>query len=90
MARILLAEDNLDNLMIYTVVLKHADFDVVAARDGEEGIPLAREYLPELILMDLSAVRHYGFARDEFLDMTISLDWLRSSRTSLPRPSRVH
>ena len=52
--RILLVEDNEDNRIVYTTVLLHFGYDVVSARNGEEGIRSARETIPDLILMDIS------------------------------------
>ncbi|HXT15009.1 MAG TPA: response regulator [Gemmatimonadaceae bacterium] len=53
-ATILLVEDNEDNLVIYSTILRHAGFDVLEARDGEAGIATAKEAQPSLILMDVS------------------------------------
>ena len=54
MATILLVEDNSDNRTIYQTVLNHYGYEVLEARDGEEGVRLAREAIPDLILMDIS------------------------------------
>lgn len=51
---ILLVEDNEDNAVIYTAVLEHFGHRVVRAADGAEGLRLARELRPTLILLDLS------------------------------------
>lgn len=51
---ILLVEDNPDNRIIYRTILEHSGFEVVEAEDGEQGIRIARERLPALILMDIS------------------------------------
>ena len=53
-ARILVIEDNPVNLELVTDVLEASDFRVARARTAEEGLRLARELLPDLILMDLS------------------------------------
>ena len=54
MSTVLLVEDNEDNRTIYTDVLEHAGYRVVSAPDGEQGVNLACELHPDLILMDLS------------------------------------
>ena len=54
MSTVLLVEDNEDNRTIYTDVLEHAGYRVVSAPDGEQGVHLACELHPDLILMDLS------------------------------------
>jgi two-component system, cell cycle response regulator DivK len=51
--RILVVEDNDLNLKLVRDVLQHAGFDVVVARTGEQGLDVAREALPDLVLMDL-------------------------------------
>jgi CheY-like chemotaxis protein len=51
---ILLVEDNEDNRIIYTTVLRHVGYDVIEAQDGVQAIALARSERPDLILMDIS------------------------------------
>jgi CheY-like chemotaxis protein len=51
--RILVVEDNERNLKLVRDVLQYAGYDVLAARSGEQGVALARERLPDLVLMDL-------------------------------------
>jgi CheY-like chemotaxis protein len=51
--RILVVEDNERNLKLVRDVLEFAGFQVVGARSGEQGIVLARERPPDLVLMDL-------------------------------------
>jgi two-component system cell cycle response regulator DivK len=50
---VLVVEDNPRNLKLVRAVLEHSGFDVVAATTGEEGVVLARQSSPDLILMDL-------------------------------------
>ena len=51
---LLLVEDNEDNRIIYSTVLRHIGYEVVEALDGMQAIELARSVLPNLILMDIS------------------------------------
>lgn len=51
---VLLVEDNEDNLVIYSTILRHSGYDVLEARDGQAGIELAQREHPALILMDVS------------------------------------
>jgi CheY-like chemotaxis protein len=51
---VLLVEDNEDNRTVYRTILEHFGFEVVEARNGEDGIRMAREQHPNLILMDIS------------------------------------
>jgi two-component system, cell cycle response regulator DivK len=58
---ILLVEDNTDNQIIYRRALEHFGYTVLEAWDGEEAIRVAREQLPDLILMDISIPRVDGW-----------------------------
>ncbi len=53
MSRILVVEDNPKNLKLVRDVLTYAGFEVIEATSGEDGVRLAREMVPDLILMDL-------------------------------------
>ena len=50
--RILIIEDNLLNLELATDLLEANGFMVYSARTAEEGLRMARELLPDLVLMD--------------------------------------
>src|SRR5208282_3513982 len=52
--RILIIEDNLLNLELATDLLEANGFGVSSAPTAEEGLRLARETLPDLVLMDFS------------------------------------
>ena len=52
--KILYIEDNEDNIYILKRRLGRLGYDVSIARDGAEGLALAIELKPDLILMDLS------------------------------------
>jgi two-component system cell cycle response regulator DivK len=51
--RILIVEDNLLNLELATELLRSSGYFVLQARSAEEGLRLAREERPDLILMDV-------------------------------------
>jgi CheY-like chemotaxis protein len=51
---VLLVEDNEDNRIVYSTILRHFGFRVMEALNGEEGIAKARAEKPDLILMDIS------------------------------------
>jgi two-component system, cell cycle response regulator DivK len=51
--RILVVEDNPLNLKLVRDVLQFAGYDVVEAHSGEEGLRVAQEDPPDLVLMDL-------------------------------------
>ena len=52
--KILYVEDNEDNADILRRRLGRLGFEVVIATDGEEGVAMAADEKPDLILMDLS------------------------------------
>lgn len=52
--KVLIIEDNEDNRIVYSTILRHHGFRVTEALDGEAGIAMARQELPDLILMDIS------------------------------------
>ncbi len=53
MPKILYVEDNEDNIFMLTRRLRQQGFEVLVARDGEEGVAMAAAEAPDLILMDL-------------------------------------
>lgn len=52
-ARILIVEDQPDVAELIDVVLKGEGYVVAVARDGAQGLMLARDWNPDLILMDI-------------------------------------
>ena len=52
-SRILVVEDNPKNLKLVRDVLTHSGYEVIDATSGEDGVRLAQEQAPDLILMDL-------------------------------------
>ncbi len=52
--RVLLVEDNLDNFELVRFLLEQGGYKVLEARNGREGLDVARRELPDLIVMDLS------------------------------------
>ena len=53
MARILIVEDNADNMLLGVFLLESAGHTVSSAADAEAGLALARAERPDLILMDI-------------------------------------
>ena len=64
--RILIIEDNEHNLYLMTVILQKKGYEVVSAREGREGIALAGQVKPALILLDiqLPIMNGYDVARE--------------------------
>lgn len=54
MTKILYVEDNDDNVFMLTHRLKKHGYEIVVAGDGAQGVAIANEQQPALILMDLS------------------------------------
>jgi len=53
MAKIAVIEDDAPIREMYEMKLRVAGFDVKASEDGEKGLLLAKEFKPDLILLDL-------------------------------------
>ncbi len=53
MKRILVVEDNEDNLYLIRFVLEENGFEVIVARDGSDGVEKAIKEKPDLIIMDI-------------------------------------
>lgn len=52
--RVLIVEDEKDNLDLFVQILSYYGCQVLTAKDGREAINIAQEEVPDLILMDLS------------------------------------
>jgi two-component system cell cycle response regulator DivK len=62
MKKILIIEDNEQNLYLATFILEKNGYEVVQARDGQEGIELAGQVHPALILLDIQLPVLDGYA----------------------------
>lgn len=61
MAKILIAEDERDIRDLITFTLRFAGYEVVAASNGEEATVLAKQEIPDLILLDVRMPRMTGY-----------------------------
>jgi two-component system alkaline phosphatase synthesis response regulator PhoP len=59
--RVLAVDDEPDILRLVEVKLKKAGFEVLTARDGQEGLDRARADHPDVVLMDVMMPRMDGF-----------------------------
>jgi len=59
---VLIVDDTADGRDIYSLYLQHQGFTVLTARDGNEGVEVAREHQPDVIIMDLAMARLDGIA----------------------------
>jgi len=64
-AKILCIEDNEQNLYLVTFLLTSKGYEVLQAREGQEGIDIAMRSKPDLILLDiqLPSMNCYAVAR---------------------------
>lgn len=64
--KILIIEDNEQNLYLLTFIVEKHGYEVSAARDGKEGIEIAQRVKPDLILLDiqLPVMDGYTVARE--------------------------
>lgn len=53
MAKLLVVEDNAQNLKLAQLLLQRAGHEVLTATDGEAGLAQARQGLPDMVLMDV-------------------------------------
>lgn len=50
---ILIVDDVIDNLRILGTILQKEKYQVIAATNGQEALDMAKEYIPDLILLDI-------------------------------------
>ncbi len=75
--RILLVDDDQEIVESMRVALEAAGFDVLVARDGNQGLALAEREDPDLLILDMMMPKRSGF---------LVLERLRRSR---PVPTRI-
>lgn len=66
-ARILVVEDDPQNLYLVKFLLEKSGYEVVVAADGEAAVKTARENLPDLVLMDMLLPRMDGYEATRLL-----------------------
>ncbi len=71
--RILIIEDNEHNLYLMTFILEKKGYEVVSARDGRQGIALAGQAKPALILLDIQLPIQNGYSLSRELRRTPAL-----------------
>jgi two-component system, cell cycle response regulator DivK len=60
-ARVLVIEDNEQNLYLTTFILERHGYEVIQAREGREGIEAASQVHPDLILLDIQLPKMDGY-----------------------------
>ncbi|MCC8986323.1 MAG: response regulator [Candidatus Contendobacter sp.] len=61
MARILIVDDSPTQTLSLSKILKKHGHEVLTAKDGEEGVEVAKKELPDLVLMDVVMPKINGF-----------------------------
>jgi CheY-like chemotaxis protein len=59
--KILIIEDNEQNMYLMTFILEKAGHEIIQARDGKEGIRKAHETKPDAILLDIQLPELNGY-----------------------------
>lgn len=65
--KVLVVEDNEVNRELMKDILEMQDYTVLLAGDGEEGVRIAKEQIPDLILMDIQLPKMDGLKATELL-----------------------
>ena len=60
-ARILIADDNLQNADLLNEYLSDGEFETAVAHDGDETMHLIRDFRPDVILLDIMMPKLSGF-----------------------------
>jgi two-component system alkaline phosphatase synthesis response regulator PhoP len=59
--KILIVDDSPTAILWQRLILEADPYDIVVANDGEEGVQVARDEMPDLILLDVVMPRMSGF-----------------------------
>ncbi len=59
--RILIIEDNEQNMYLMTFLLENNGYEIVQARNGKDGIRLAQEARPHVVLLDIQLPEINGY-----------------------------
>ena len=59
--KILLVDDSNTVILMEKMILAKGPYDIVVAKDGQEGVEMAASHKPDLILMDVMMPRMTGF-----------------------------
>lgn len=69
MTKILIVEDNEQNLKVFKIIIESLSYEALLAKNGEEGVRMAKEQIPDLILMDIQMPVMDGIAAKKALQL---------------------
>lgn len=52
-SKVLIIEDNIQNMYMLAFLLEHNNYEVIQAYTGEDGITIAKKVKPDIILLDI-------------------------------------
>ncbi|MCB1588583.1 MAG: twitching motility response regulator PilH [Xanthomonadales bacterium] len=61
MARVLIVDDSPSQLLVLKRIVEGLGHETISAEDGQQGVEMARQNLPDLILMDVVMPNLNGF-----------------------------
>lgn len=67
MNKILIVEDNEDNLKLFKVIVESGGHAAILARDGKEAVETAKKEIPDIILMDIQMPKMNGLEAAKIL-----------------------
>ncbi len=53
MSRVLIIEDDDNNMELISLILEHNGYETIKARNGQEGFELTLEHLPDFVVLDI-------------------------------------
>ncbi|MFA5157173.1 MAG: response regulator [Candidatus Omnitrophota bacterium] len=65
--KILVVDDNEQNRLLMSDILQYRGYEIFQAEDGEKGVGMAREFKPDLILLDMQMPGIDGFTAVKML-----------------------
>jgi DNA-binding response OmpR family regulator len=72
--KILVIDDDVNLIKLMSYILKKANYEVITARNGREGITLSKEHNPSLIILDLMMPVMDGFKFLEEFKSTVNVN----------------
>jgi len=75
--KILIAEDEVEILKMFTDMLQTAGFEVISAADGEQTLALLEQHTPDLVLLDIRMPKKDGFEVLETLRANNKIDGMK-------------